>query len=206
MHWLWIWCKYCELDSNNNRLCTTCYNNYELIDNSCVDKCNGNCKTCNYNNKNECTSCYDNYVLDENKNCIPCSNMEKIGGIGCKNCEYLQSEDKNICKKCETDYIYIKNKQICVNYMETHLSEYCIVADYYEDNDLYSCIECRNSENFILVKKYNNVNDCYIRKDELENCEEAFEDENGQISCKKCLYNLKLIWSEKYQKEIFANV
>ena len=66
---------------------------------------------------------------------------------------------------------------ICVNYVETLLSEYCIVADHYEDNDLYSCIECRNSENFILVKKYNNVNDCYIRKDELENCEEAFEDE-----------------------------
>ena len=55
--------------------------------------------------------------------------------------------------------------------METRLSEYCIVPDHYEDNDLYSCIECRNSENFILVKKYNNVNNCYIRKDELENCE-----------------------------------
>ena len=66
-------------------------------------KCSGNCKTCNYNNKNECTSCYENYVLDEKKNCIPCSNMEKIGGKGCKNCEYLQSEDKYICKKCEID-------------------------------------------------------------------------------------------------------
>ncbi len=128
--------------------------------------------------------------------------MEKIGGIGCKNCEYLQSEDKNICKKCEIDYIYIKNKQICVNYVETLLSEYCIVADYYEDNDLYSCIECRNSENFILVKKYNNMNNCYIRKDELENCEEAFEDENGQLNCTKCLYDMKLIRSEEYQKDI----
>ena len=45
-------------------------------------------------------------------------------------------------KKCEIDYIYIKNKQICVNYVETLLSEYCFVADHYEDNDLYSCIEC----------------------------------------------------------------
>ena len=86
--------------------------------------------------------------------------------------------------------------------METLLSEYCIVADYYEDNDLYSCIECRNSENFILVKKNNNLYDCYIRKDELEYCEEAIEKENGELSCEKCINSLQLIPSEIYNKNI----
>ncbi len=195
-------CKTCEFDSNNNKYCTSCFSGYELIDGVCNLKCSDNCKTCDENNNNECTSCIDNYVLDENKNCIPCSKMQNIGGIGCKYCKYLQNEDKNICEECEKDYIYIKNKQICVNREETDLSEYCIFANYDEDNDLYSCIECRNSENFILVKKNNNLYDCYIRKDELEYCEEAIEKENGELSCKKCINNLELIWSEKYNKNI----
>ena len=182
-------------------MCTRCYDDYELINNICERKCNGNCKTCNINNIDECTSCYPNYVLDEKKNCISCSEMEAIGGKGCKNCEYLQLEEKNICKECEKDYIYIENKQICVSREKTGLSEYCNVANQ-ENNDLYSCIECRNSENYILVKKYNNMYNCYIRKDGLENCEGAFEDENGKLSCEKCLYKMQLIWNEKYKKDI----
>ena len=120
-------CNSCELDSNNNPHCTSCSSGFEMIEGVCnLKKCSGNCKTCNENNKNECTSCYDNYVLDENKNCIPCSKMQNIGGIGCKYCKYLQNEDKNICEECEKDYSYIKYKQICLNREETDLSEYFI--------------------------------------------------------------------------------
>ena len=74
------YCKYCNIDKNNNPICVTCESGYKLIDNKCW-LCPSNCDQCilnEYKNETICTSCsYKSFFDKEKKNCISIMNQKK---------------------------------------------------------------------------------------------------------------------------------
>ena len=72
------------------------------------------------------------------------------------------------------------------------------------ENNKYSCTKCRK-DNYTLISKNNGLKDCYPSQGKLINCEEINEDQYGNISCIKCIYNYDFIWSDEYKQNICDN-
>ena len=181
--------------------CTKCYSYYILdkINNKCKS-CPSHCPKCHFDESNRfyCDSCANNYVLNEAKLCEFCTNNIAIGGEGCIHCKYENGINK--CTQCRNDYIHIDNDYVCKLPLMINLNETCENATRLPNSD-YSCVKCREG-NYTLMTRYNNTKDCYLSKNEIVNCENGYEDEDKNLSCTKCRYNYRFIWSDEYQKEI----
>jgi len=65
-------CRYCNLDNNQNPICTQCESGYNLYNGSCV-KCPENCYRCIIEyNSTKCVECSINYQLNNINKCTKC--------------------------------------------------------------------------------------------------------------------------------------
>ena len=195
------YCIYNSIERFNNLneiKCESCSEGYALNKtiNRCIP-CPSHCTKCYFDNNNKllCQGCNYDFVLNENKLCETCSSNIVIGE-GCINCRY--ENNRNKCTRCRDDYILIENDYICKLPSMINLNETCEKA--IRINNDYSCTKCRKG-NYTLMTRYNNTKDCYPAQEELDNCLEANEDENGNLTCNKCIYNYRFVWSEKYKKK-----
>ena len=191
-------------NKKNEYICTRCYSNYALdsINNKCI-KCPSYCQSCHFDYSKIliCDNCASDYVLDETKLCEFCTSNEIIGGEGCIHCKYENGINK--CTDCRNDYIYINNDHVCKLPSEINLNIGCKNATRLE-NGGYTCNK-RRSNISTMITKYNNIIDYYPSENELVNCEKGYEDENKNLSCIKCIYNYRFIWSEEYKINICDN-
>ena len=193
-----------RFNNRNEVICNSCYSYYTLdsTDNKCLD-CPSHCTYCYLDNNNNfvCEYCDYDYVLNDNKLCEPCASNATIGGEGCIHCKY--ENNRNKCTQCRSDYIFIRNEDVCKLPSEINLNETCYEANRLPNGE-YSCISCR-AGNYTLVTRFNGISDCYLSKNELENCILAYEDEYQNLTCNKCIYNYQFIWSLVYQKNVCDN-
>ena len=196
-------CDSCKFE-NGQVICTICDYKYTLnYSNDKCKHCPNYCTYCHFDNDTKliCDNCDLDYVLNETKLCEFCTSNEEIGGEGCLQCKYENGINK--CTDCRNDYIHIDNDYACKLPSEANLNIGCRNATRLANRE-YTCNKCR-SENYTMMTRYNNTNDCYPAENELVYCEYGYEDENKNLSCTKCLYNYRFIWSEEYQKDICDN-
>jgi hypothetical protein len=190
-----------RFNNKDEVICTKCDKLYALdsINNKCIH-CPNYCPSCLFDDSNRliCDNCDLEYVLNETKLCECCTDNAAIGGVGCLHCKYQNGI--NNCTQCRNDYIHIDNDYICKLPSEVNLNVGCINAIRLENGE-YTCKKCRNLS-YTMITKYNSIKDCYPAENELVNCEKGNEDENKNLSCLKCLYNYRFIWSEEYQISI----
>ena len=193
-----------RFNNKDEVICTSCDSYYTLdgTNNKCLN-CPSHCTRCHFDESNNfyCDDCGYDYVLNSNKLCESCTNNIMIGGEGCIHCKYEGGINK--CTQCRNDYIFIRNDYVCKLPSEVNLNVTCEEATRLE-NGHYSCNKCRN-QNYALIVRYNSTNDCYPAKNELIYCNIGYEDENKNLSCTKCLYNYRFIWSDDYQINICDN-
>ena len=200
-------CRRCELDINDNIICTECKNRNALFHNKTCHNCPDGCNTCyaREDNKINCLYCDYGYALNSDYKCTNCHNIPEIGGSGCKECRYNQETKNYECITCETGncneeiFAYILNKFQCLSNTDRN-QEYlygCLTANFIEEKNIYDCLSCKTSYNFIPII---NKNICKNRNEiGLNNCEEAEEirDENNNTiySCIKCNSNYAKIFT-----------
>ena len=193
-----------RFNNKDEVICTKCDKLYALdsINNKCIH-CPNYCPSCLFDDSNRliCDNCDLEYVLNETKLCEGCTDNAAIGGVGCLHCKYQNGI--NNCTQCRNDYIHIDNDYACKLPSEVNLNVGCINATRLENGE-YTCKKCRNLS-YTMITKYNSIKDCYPAENELVYCEKGNEDENKNLSCTKCLYNYRFIWSEEYQISICDN-
>ena len=72
------------------------------------------------------------------------------------------------------------------------------------DYTLYSCNKCINN-NFVTLYKIIDdivIMNCIEREGKLIRCSNATEDEDGNITCTKCVSNFPFVWSDEYNETI----
>ena len=193
-----------RFNNTDEVICTKCNKIYALdsINNKCTH-CPNYCRSCLFDDSNRiiCDNCDIEYVLNETKLCECCTDNAAIGGVGCLHCKYQNGI--NNCSQCRNDYIHIDNDYVCKLPSEVNLNVGCINATRLENGE-YTCKKCRNIS-YTMMIRYNNTNDCYPAENELVYCQKGYEDENKNLSCTKCLYNYRFIWSKEYQINICDN-
>ena len=100
-------CSYCNLNNDQNPICTQCEPEFNLNNGSCFN-CPENCKYCRKeNNSIQCIECNINYKLNNISQCTLCPtycfdcHQNSYGALYCSNCSigYALSPTKQ-CLKC----------------------------------------------------------------------------------------------------------
>ena len=177
-------CKECE---NNLGIlnCTLCNEGYTLINNTCFESCEQNCKICYFDgiNKGKCIQCKetfylkDNYILingqmyQNDKSCSKCPE-------GCAQCYdyYIMNNKISLnCSQCVPGYI-LKNS-VCEKQCDVGEKNLCLTCN---DNIKNACASCNNG--YYLNETNGTCDFCNI-----ENCIEC--NQNG--TCLKCIEQYK---------------
>ena len=138
------------------------------------------------------------------------------------------------CNICKPEFIPVIDEKSCRTPEESDLTSDCIRAKILNipDIKIYTCLQCKFTlENYnfhdylgviyfkdrieILtsyleywnVKVVNHLGkmNCLRQNDEIQNCLEAKEDENGIRICTKCIYNYPFIYDPIYQHNVCDN-
>ena len=197
-------CASCYLENDLIPKCTKCKDGYIFDEHKkCTIKCPNNCSSCFYKNETLlCDNCFSSYyVMNKENYCISCYQDEEIGGKGCNYCHYIPSTKTNICESCYSNYIYITNDKVCREPTKIKLSEDCTHAQNLgtKENPKYSCTTCKSN---IPIYNKEGIMNCYPRNGVLQYCQNGIIDEEGNLNCTKCLYNLPFVWSEIYNQTI----
>ncbi|KRX06120.1 Insulin-like growth factor binding protein, N-terminal [Pseudocohnilembus persalinus] len=175
-------CSTCITKEDN---CTSCINQYFLIDSDCLScqtLLGENCITCL--NKENCQICSDGYYLQDG-NCLECN-------FPCKKCqsatECLDCEDNYFFNEfqCKTCNQWIENCNICVSY------DQCTQCDqYYYLEQLNKCTLCQapcleceteNNCNSCIQNYFLGINECKTCQDWIPNCQQC----TNYQQCEKC--------------------
>ena len=128
--------------------CSTCKENFMIIDKKCVATPTGVLFCKEYEDLSTCKKCKYEYYMDQGK-CLP---------IGSPIQKCLEYSNTNLCSKCKNSYIVSTDKSKCNKITETSCLTY-VTAD--------SCATCASNENLIPQTRLdmdgtNKINVCEI--------------------------------------------
>ena len=207
-------CSDCSVEKDiigENDKCVSCQD---------IEEIGGNrCEECYYDKsspndaKYKCTACsdYSKYTFIENEyKCVDNTNSADIFFYGCLNATYNTDKNKYECLLCNFGYIYISDEKKCLTPTEINLNSNCSEAKNIgtEDNPKYTCLKCTlNTLNtYIKITDPQNIANCESPNEQLNNCLEANKDENENIECTKCNYNLDLYYDTTYNKNVCSKL
>ena len=207
-------CSDCSVEKDiigENDKCVSCQDIEEIGGNRCAE--------CYYDKsspedaKYKCTVCsdYNKYTFIENEyKCVDNTNSADIFFYGCLIATYNTDKNKYECLLCNFGYIYISDEKKCLTPTEINLNSKCSEAKNIgtEDNPKYTCLKCTlNTLNtYIKITDPQNIANCESPNEQLNNCLEANKDENENVECTKCNYNLDLYYDETYKQKICSKL
>ena len=206
--------RYCNLDVNENPICTQCESEYNIYNGIC-SKCPENCKSCRLeNNSIKCIACNINYKLNNISECIECPDychdcqQSSNGALLCSNCSngYTLSSSKE-CLKCNDNCDTCRfnsngiiecincnfgfalkdgNCHKCSNIQDIGGSG-CDRCRYNYNTARYECIGCINKEYAFIQNTYKCLSNSVSTYKNLHGCLRAnFNEEKNIYECITC--------------------